>query len=154
MTEEYSLEVYKNLENEFNQLALHRPMCFERYEIGTELAYDITTVGSALETKVRLIIKKFVGGGFAGQVYQVEITDIDPATGTIDSLKVGGVYAMKTGSVFRGRFNSRSTLPQHVPVPCGRNSSAGEPGSNLAPRARWWTFMQHLSIRPWAVAEN
>ncbi len=95
MTEEYSIKVYKNLENEFNQLGLHRPMCFERYEIGTELAYDITTVGSASEAKVHLTIKKFVGGGFAGQVYQVEIADIDPATGPIDSLEVGGVYAMK-----------------------------------------------------------
>ena len=95
MTEEYSIEVYRDLEKEFNQLGLHRPMRVERYEIGTELTYDVTTVGSALEAKVHLIIKKFVGGGFAGQVYQVEITDIDSATGSIDSLAVGGLYAMK-----------------------------------------------------------
>jgi hypothetical protein len=95
MTEEYSIEVHRNLEKEFNQLGLHRPMQMERYEVGTELAYDITTVESALEANVHLKIKKFVGGGFAGQVYQVEVTDIDAAAGPIESLEVGGLYAMK-----------------------------------------------------------
>ena len=95
MTEEYSIEVHRDLEKEFNQLGLHRPMHMDRYEIGTELAYDVISVGSALEAKVRLTIKRFAGGGFAGQVYQVEIADIDSATGPIDSLAVGGLYAMK-----------------------------------------------------------
>ena len=95
MNQEYSIEVYKDLEKEFKQLALHRPMRVERYEIGTELAYDIIAVGSALKAKVDLIIKKFVGGGFAGQVYQIEIADIESETGPIDHLEVGGVYAMK-----------------------------------------------------------
>ena len=95
MNQEYSIEVYKDLQKEFKQLALHRPMRIERYEIGTELAYDIIAVGSALKAKVHLIIKKFVGGGFAGQVYQIEIADIESETGPIDNLEVGGVYAMK-----------------------------------------------------------
>ncbi len=95
MNKEYSIEVHKDLEKEFKQLALHRPMRIERYEIGTELAYDITTVGSALKGKVHLIIRKFVGGGFAGQVYQVEITGIESETGPIDNFEVGGVYAIK-----------------------------------------------------------
>ncbi len=95
MNQEYSIEVYKDLEKEFKQLALHRPMRIERYEIGTELAYDIIAVGSALKAKVDLTIKKFVGGGFAGQVYQIEIADIESETGPIDHLEVGGVYAMK-----------------------------------------------------------
>jgi hypothetical protein len=95
MTEKHSIEVHRDLVKEFSQLGLHRPMRMERYEVGTELAYDITTVESALEARVLLIIKKFVGGGFAGQVYQVEITDIDSAAGPIESLKVGGAYAMK-----------------------------------------------------------
>ena len=95
MNKEYSIEVYKALEKEFDQLELQRPMRMERYEAGTPLAYDIVAVGGAVEAKVHLNIKKFVGGGFAGQVYQVEITDIDSATGSIDSLAVGGLYAMK-----------------------------------------------------------
>ncbi len=95
MDKEYSIEVHKDLEKEFKQLALHRPMRIERYEIGTELAYDITAVGSALKAKVHLVIRKFVGGGFAGQVYQVEITGIESEAGPIDNLEVGGVYAIK-----------------------------------------------------------
>ena len=95
MNKEYSIEVHKDLEKEFKHLALHRPMRIERYEIGTELAYDITAVGSTLKAKVHLIIRKFVGGGFAGQVYQVEITGIESETGPIDNLEVGGVYAIK-----------------------------------------------------------
>jgi len=95
MNKEYSIEVYKDLEKVFKQLALHRPMRIERYETGTELAYEITAVASALKAKVHLIIKKFVGGGFAGQVYQVQVTAIESETGPIDNLEVGGVYAMK-----------------------------------------------------------
>ena len=95
MNKEPSIEVYRALEKEFDQLELQRPMRMERYEAGTPLAYEIVTVGGAVEAKVHLSIKKFVGGGFAGQVYQVEITDIESATGPIDNLAVGGLYAMK-----------------------------------------------------------
>ncbi len=95
MNQEYSIEVHRNLEKEFGQLELHRPMQLERYETGTRLACDIVTVGSALKATVHLEIKKFVGGGFAGQVYQVEITDIESASGAAEKLEVGGLYAMK-----------------------------------------------------------
>jgi len=95
MSTEYSVDVHRDLEKEFKQLALHRPMRIERYEIGTDLAYDVSSVGSTHHAKIHLKIKKFVGGGFAGQVYQVEITDIEAATGPIDGLEVGGVYAIK-----------------------------------------------------------
>jgi hypothetical protein len=80
MNKEYSIEIYKALEKEFDQLELQRPMRVERYETDTPLAYDIVTVGGAIEAKVHLVIKMFVGGGFAGQVYQVEITDIESET--------------------------------------------------------------------------
>jgi len=95
MSTEYSVEVHNDLEKEFKQLALHRPMRMERYETGTELSYDISSVGSTHQARVHLEIKKFVGGGFAGQVYQVEITHIEAAESPIDDLEVGGVYAMK-----------------------------------------------------------
>jgi len=115
MNKEYSIEVHKDLEKEFKQLALHRPMRIERYEIGTELAYDITAVGSTLKAKVHLIIRKFVGGGFAGQVYQVEITGIESETGPIDNLEVGGVYAIKIlipPSAFSSSFWALSPSPE------------------------------------------
>ena len=96
MEKEYSLEVHRELEKEFKQLELHRPLQLERYETDSQLTYDIITVEKSLKATIQLKIKKFVGGGFAGQVYQVEITDIESETGaTIDNLGVGGIYAMK-----------------------------------------------------------
>jgi len=96
MDKEYSFEVHRELEKEFKQLELHRPLQLERYETDSQLVYDIITVEKSLKAKIHLKIKKFVGGGFAGQVYQVEITDIESETGaTIDNLGVGGIYAMK-----------------------------------------------------------
>ena len=95
MNKDDSIEVYRNLEDEFNQLGLHRPMRFERYEAGTVLSYDITAIDNTHRARVHLTVKKFIGGGFAGQVSQVEITNIESATASIDGLHIGGVYAMK-----------------------------------------------------------
>ena len=41
MDMEYSVEVHRQLEKEFQKSALHRPMVVERYEAGTVLTYDI-----------------------------------------------------------------------------------------------------------------
>jgi len=95
MNKDYSVEVYRELEREFQNTTLHRPMCFERYESGTELTYDITGVASKNKASVRLMVDKFVGGGFAGQVYRVTILDIKSEDVSIDGLKIGGIYAIK-----------------------------------------------------------
>ena len=86
---EYSLEVYKELENEIRQAALHKPMAVKRYEVGTELFYDVKAVARANECRVHLVVEKFVGGGFAGQVYQVRLLNIEPKSASIDGLKAG-----------------------------------------------------------------
>jgi hypothetical protein len=95
---EYSVEVCKALEDKFHQAQLHRPMRIARFDASTHLSFDVTTVADAKTAKVSLVIEKFVGGGFAGQVYRVKITEIRPQDGPSDSLcglEVGGVYAMK-----------------------------------------------------------
>jgi len=95
---EYSIEVCKELEDKFAAVGLHRPMRITRYEPGAELAYDVTSVAGGVKAGVTLKIEKFVGGGFAGQVYQVRIQDIQAegaANGQIEGLEVGGLYAMK-----------------------------------------------------------
>jgi len=92
---EYSVEVSKKLEEEFRKAALHRPMHVERFEAGTELVYDVTGVARANKGKIRLIIERFVGGGFAGQVYRVKVLDIEYESEPIEGLEVGGVFAMK-----------------------------------------------------------
>lgn len=89
------VKVYRKLEEEFRRAALHRPMRVDRFEAGTELVYDVAGVAGTSEGRVRLIIEKFVGGGFAGQVYQVKVLDIECEAGRIGGLEVGGVFAMK-----------------------------------------------------------
>ena len=92
---DYSVEVHRQLEKEFENAALHRPMHLERYEAGTLLTYEMTGVAQAKRSKVHLVVDKFVGGGFAGQVYRVKILDIESGEDAIEGLEVGGIYAIK-----------------------------------------------------------
>ena len=91
----YSAEMYRELEEEFRKADLHRPMQVERLEAGTELVYDVTGVVGANKGRIRLVIEKFVGGGFAGQVYRVKVLDIEFEAEPIEGIEVGGVYAIK-----------------------------------------------------------
>ncbi len=95
MTREYSVEVCKNLESRFSGVGLHRPMRVARYEVGQELVYDIREVAGANKGRICAVVKKFVGGGFAGQVYQVKMLEIDADDGPIKGIEVGGIYALK-----------------------------------------------------------
>ncbi len=95
MSAEYSVEVCKELEAGFHRLSLHRPMRIARYEPGTELTCTARAVGHNAEASVKVSIDKFVGGGFAGQVYKVKVLDIQPATPELPGLEVGKLYAMK-----------------------------------------------------------
>ena len=65
MSEEYSVEVCKELEARFRAANLHRPMRVSHYDAGTELDFNVTGVAQAQTAKVHLIVEKFVGGGFA-----------------------------------------------------------------------------------------
>ncbi len=91
----YSPEICINLEQKAAGLLLHRPIRVTRYEPGTELAYNITEPATAAEAGIRLSIERFVGGGFAGQVYKVRILTIETQNANIDSLHPGQICAMK-----------------------------------------------------------
>jgi len=95
MAKEYSVEVYKELEARFRATRLYRPMRIARYDGGTELIYDVRGVEQAGTARVHLVVEKFVGGGFAGQVYQVKVLEIEAEDGSIGTLEVGRLYAMK-----------------------------------------------------------
>jgi len=95
MTEEYSTEVCKALENRFRDAELHRPMRVKQYDPGQELVYDVSAVPGTKTGRVRLKVEKFVGGGFAGQVYRVKILEIDAGKSPVGDLVSGGTYAMK-----------------------------------------------------------
>ncbi|MFC1592132.1 hypothetical protein ACFL43_06380 [Thermodesulfobacteriota bacterium] len=89
----YSVDVCKALEEKFRDARLHRPMSIVHYDAGTQLSYDMAAVAGASSGRVSLVIEKFVGGGFAGQVYRVRLTGIEG--GPVDGLQESGIYAMK-----------------------------------------------------------
>ena len=113
MAIEYSIETCQQLHQAFKTTRLHRPMRITHYDAGTELEYTMTPVEPGSDAVIRFAIEKFVGGGFAGQVYKVRLLAItidgQPAE-TMMNLHVGGTYAVKilippsTGSLFFRNF--------------------------------------------------
>ena len=95
MAVDYSTEIYNRLKNEFNKTNLFRPLPAEQYDDNTELEYEITGVGHGNKGNIKLQVIKFVGGGFAGQVYQVKVIDINLNDQAIEGLEKGGIYAIK-----------------------------------------------------------
>ena len=95
MAVEYSVEVCRTLEEKIRTADLYRPQRLCRYDVGQQLDYDITSVAGANKGSVRLIVERFIGGGFAGQVYKVKVLTIEAKDGLITGLEAGGVYAMK-----------------------------------------------------------
>ena len=93
MATEYSVDVCKGLEERFREQGLHRPMRVGRYDAGDELIYDVSDLEGTNTGRTHIVVENFVGGGFAGQVYRVKISEIEG--GPIEGLDVGGVYALK-----------------------------------------------------------
>ncbi len=92
---EYSVETCKELQVIFHSTELCRPMRIEKYDPGTELIYDITGVSPAYSARATLLVEKFVGGGFAGQVYKVKMLNLEATEGTVEGLEIGKSYAIK-----------------------------------------------------------
>ncbi len=93
MTTDYSIKICKELEQKFKKNRLHRPMSIDHYDEGDSLIYQADAVSGKERAQIHLVIEKFVGGGFAGQVYKVKITKIE--NGTFNDLNVGSHYALK-----------------------------------------------------------
>ncbi len=91
--DDYSIEVCRELQERFRRTGVCRPMRISRYEPGTELTYQVQGFGGDRTADVRLEVERFVGGGFAGQVYRVKVLGIEGAQ--IAGLETGGCYAMK-----------------------------------------------------------
>ncbi|MFZ9024210.1 MAG: hypothetical protein ACO3BO_05630 [Anaerohalosphaeraceae bacterium] len=98
MAVKYSIKTCKQLEAAFQKADLHRPMRVGHYDAGIELKFPITPVEPGPNADIRLSIEKFVGGGFAGQVYKVKLLSITTESGPVEALMnltVGRSYAMK-----------------------------------------------------------
>lgn len=83
------------------------------YDAGIELEYEITPIEPGETATVRVLVDKFVGGGFAGQVYKVLLLDIQSNGQPVQeagAIAIGEHYAMKilippsTGSLFFRNF--------------------------------------------------
>ncbi|MDX1387976.1 MAG: hypothetical protein R3344_02235, partial [Acidobacteriota bacterium] len=92
---DYSVQACRDLEARFHEQRLYRPMRIGRYDAGTELVYDVTPVApeAAGPVRARLVVERFVGGGFAGQVYRVRVIGLEPAS--LPGVTIGGSYALK-----------------------------------------------------------
>ena len=89
---DFNIEVCRELEETFNKSNLLRTMRVNRYDTGTELFYEIQSLDDGKKGRIKIRIEKFVGGGFAGQVYRVTLLENEQ---NLNSLIVGNTYAIK-----------------------------------------------------------
>ncbi len=62
------------------------------YDPGQRVEYDLTGVCPATQARAAFVVEKFVGGGFAGQVYRVRVEAVEPA---LPGIAVGDVLKIK-----------------------------------------------------------
>ena len=95
MNADYSPDICRKLEAEIvsaGPLRVYRPT---RYDPGTVLEVEITGVCPSHRARARMVVERFVGGGFAGQVYRVRLDSLDVTEGSIEGLETGRHYAVK-----------------------------------------------------------
>jgi hypothetical protein len=95
MPREYSVPTVRELERVFRAQRLIRPLRTKRYEPAQILDYTLTGIWPARRAEVKLRVEKFVGGGFAGQVYKVVLIGLEAAEGPVAGLEKGRAYALK-----------------------------------------------------------
>jgi hypothetical protein len=83
------------LEAVYADQKVDRPYHRTRYEPGTTLTYDVRGVDPDARARVELEVERFVGGGYAGQVYKVKIHDVTDIEGRVRGLEPGRSYALK-----------------------------------------------------------
>jgi hypothetical protein len=101
------LPMRKELERRFAECGLVRPFRRAAHDPGDRLEYAITGVAPANTGRMTVEVERFVGGGFAGQVYRVRLLEVVADEEPIAGLTVGGHYAMKIlrpPSGFAGAF--------------------------------------------------
>ncbi|MDO9577722.1 MAG: hypothetical protein Q7J16_07550 [Candidatus Cloacimonadales bacterium] len=89
---EFDLQVKRKLEKIFTEANLLRKMRITRYDAGMELVYDVQSLDDKKSGKIKIRLDKFVGGGFAGQVYKVILLENKQ---NLNFLEIGKTYAIK-----------------------------------------------------------
>jgi len=106
MPADYAPETIRALEEAFKAQGVVRPFRLQRYEPGTVLSYEVRGVHPEGRVRAGLEIRKFVGGGFAGQVYQAVPRTLESVEGRVEGLETGRVYALKI-LIPPSRFSAR-----------------------------------------------
>ncbi|MDZ7341903.1 MAG: hypothetical protein ONB27_11150, partial [candidate division KSB1 bacterium] len=92
----YSVDICRQLQQLVEQAQLLRYYPPTRFEAGDTLELHLVGVCPDVKLEAAFQIEKFVGGGFAGQVYRVRLLQLDDATAANQlGLRIGNVYAMK-----------------------------------------------------------
>jgi len=94
-TEPTPIALRRELERQFEACDLLRPFRRACYEAGDELTLPVTGVMPAHTGRLTVEVERFVGGGFAGQVYRVILRQITPDAEPLAGLTVGQTYAIK-----------------------------------------------------------
>ncbi len=92
---DFNIEQCERLREIVSQADLHHSHPPSRYDPGHVFELGIRGVCPAVEGKAKLEVERFVGGGFAGQVYRVKLAELDLDDGEIPGLEAGNSYALK-----------------------------------------------------------
>ncbi len=91
----YSSEVCLHLAEIAEEARLYRPRRVARHEAGERLVLDLTGVAPAWRGRATFEIERYVGGGFAGQVYRARVVGVEGDAAAKEALPTGGAYALK-----------------------------------------------------------
>ncbi len=92
----YSKELCLQLTQEFSDCSLEVELSRTRYEVGETIRVSACGLERDITADVELEILKFLGGGFAGQVYRCRLKRIQPSANlSVLGLEVGRHYAVK-----------------------------------------------------------
>ena len=88
-------EVLKQLQAVIDEAGPLRRQRRRRYDPGHVFDLELTGVCPAHRARARMVVEKFIGGGFAGQVYRARLEDLEQLDGQVAGLEVGRAYALK-----------------------------------------------------------
>lgn len=93
---EYSKQLCRELRERYEDARLEIAYHPDRYDAGDLLRVEIEGIDPALKGRAELEIDKFLGGGFAGQVYRCRLENLEiDEDGSIPGLEAGKLYAVK-----------------------------------------------------------